>query len=133
LPDLVMPDVYFHCAICGAALAAVADAAGAVEECYACERQVPVPALIHLPGASAGCAPLFPAEILAVELKFRCPECTTKLRIDVRWEGREISCPKCRTSSKVPRWSETRPLKVVRLSDAEIEFLSATSAGSVGG
>ena len=128
-----MPDVHFHCAICGVALAAVQNAAGAVEECYACERQVPVPALIHLPGASAGCAPVFPAEILTVELKFRCPKCTTKPRIDVRWEGRDVSCPKCDTPLKVPRWSQTVPIKVVRLSDAEVEFLSASSAGSAGG
>jgi hypothetical protein len=151
-----MTDVRFHCAICGTALTAAADASGAVEECHACGRQVPVPALIHLRGGSAGCASLFPEEILSVELRFRCNRCTTKLRIDVRWEGREVPCPKCNLQLKVPRWSHLReepreePRKkqrkssrkkprreapgepaassIVRLSPAEIEFLSGAPA-----
>jgi transcription elongation factor Elf1 len=123
-----MHDVHFHCAICGTALAAVAGAAGAVAECHACGRYVPVPGLIHLPGASAGCAPAFPEEILGVELRFRCPRCTTKLSIDVRWEGHEVSCPKCNLQTKVPRWSRTRPAVLGQLSDAEIEFLSAAES-----
>jgi DNA-directed RNA polymerase subunit RPC12/RpoP len=127
-----MTDVHFHCAICGTALTVAGDAAGAVEECRACGRQVPVPALIHLNGGTAGCAPLFPEEILGVELKFRCARCATKLRIDVRWEGREVPCPKCNLQLKVPRWSrpavETRASNVARLSPAEVEFLSGSSA-----
>jgi DNA-directed RNA polymerase subunit RPC12/RpoP len=127
-----MTEVRFHCAICGTALTASADAAGAVEECRACGRQVPVPSLIHLNGGSAGCAPLFPEEILGVELKFRCTRCATKLRIDVRWEGREVPCPNCNLRLKVPRWSqpraETRAPSNARLSPEEIEFLSGTSA-----
>jgi DNA-directed RNA polymerase subunit RPC12/RpoP len=128
----VMSDVRFHCAICGTALTARADAAGAVEECHACGRHVPVPALIHLKGGSAECAALFPEEILGVDLKFRCTRCATKLRIDVRWEGREVPCPRCNLRLKVPRWSEpradARAPSAPRLTPAEIEFLSGTPA-----
>lgn len=35
-------------------------------------------------------------------LRFRCPECNRKLRIDARWVGRHVTCPQCGAPVNVP-------------------------------
>lgn len=119
-----MTSTHFFCANCGVGLTVGAESAGRTIQCPACHRAVPVP---H---AMRGCLPIFPHDVLALELKFLCSGCGAKLRIDARLEGDTVPCPKCAQATKVPRWSEDAPLppaagRVVQLSTAEIEFLSS--------
>ena len=129
-----MSDTRFFCAICGTALKAAADWPGDLAECPACSSIVPVPGRMK-----AGCAHVFPPDVLAVEVKFLCGSCKRKLRADGRWEGRSIKCPECGAKLSVPRWSsaagETAPdasapvaTAMTCLSAAEVEFLSGTMA-----
>ena len=131
-----MPDLAFFCVVCGRKLHTSAEPAGGVAECPQCLRVVPVPSF----GAAVealGCAlPAFPVDILAVELKFRCVQCEAKLAIDVRLQDREVSCPKCQATIRVPRlcappWpigaAALRPAASPLLSLAETEFLSGLS------
>jgi DNA-directed RNA polymerase subunit RPC12/RpoP len=125
-----MTSTQFHCAICGAGLSVGAESAGRVIECPACRHVVPVP--VRLPRGAIGTLPLLPPEVLALELKFLCPGCQAKLRIDARLEGESVACPKCQQPTRVPRWSappretELRVApKRAELSAAEIEFLSS--------
>ena len=109
-----------------------AESAGRVIECPACRHVVPVPARLPQPGNSTGCLPLLPPDVLALEVKFACPGCAAKLRIDARLEGEAVDCPKCGQTARVPHWSAPAvgvgPRAVDRtaeLSAAEIEFLSS--------
>ena len=132
-----MPTIRFFCVICGTALTGIADTPAGVVVCHSCARHVPVPRLVDVPGPSVGCVPVFPPEILAVEVKFLCTSCRSRLGADARWEGRGVICPVCGDKTTVPRWSsveawlltaETANKKTaagtVRLSTEEIDFLS---------
>lgn len=132
-----MPETRFFCAVCGTALKAAAGSPDDLVECPSCSCVVPVPSRVKI-GRSAGCAHVFPPDVLAVEVKFLCSGCKNKLRADGRWEGRSIKCPECGTKLTVPRWSvaagEASPLlrdalaplatATTCLSTAEVEFLS---------
>jgi DNA-directed RNA polymerase subunit RPC12/RpoP len=50
-------------------------------------------------------AVVFPPEILAMEVKFLCTSCQSRLGADARWEGRGVICPVCGDKTRVPRWS----------------------------
>jgi DNA-directed RNA polymerase subunit RPC12/RpoP len=89
--------------------------------------------------------PAFPPEILAVEVKFLCTSCQSRLGADARWQGRGVLCPVCGDKTRVPLWSnipgwsptpETSqgakaPL-TVKLSSEEIAFLSQPTAANPG-
>jgi DNA-directed RNA polymerase subunit RPC12/RpoP len=126
-----MPSTRFHCAHCGTALSADPESTGRLLECPACQHTVPVPARLPArPGALDG-LPLLPGDILALEIKFLCPDCGAKLRIDARMEGLLVDCPKCTHRIRIPHWS-TAPApartavasRAAELSEAEIAFLS---------
>jgi hypothetical protein len=124
-----MTDLRFHCAICGLQLTAALERAGATIECPACERIVPVPSLWTRPYADAGCLPVLPPDILALEIKFHCNVCRARLQMDARAEGSLITCPRCRAETRVPEWSRV-PVAVVppvvQLGADEIGYLCAT-------
>jgi peptide subunit release factor 1 (eRF1) len=75
---------------------------------------------------------LLPRGILALEVKFLCPDCNVKLQIDARLEGQTVNCPKCQHEICVPHWSAAPVTRkhqqpatpTAELSEAEIEFLS---------
>lgn len=126
-----MSSTRFYCAHCGTALSADSDSSGQIIDCPACQRTVPVPARLPTrPGALENLA-LLPGEILALEIKFLCPDCGVKLRIDARMEGLLVDCPKCAHRIRIPHWSTApapaRPSLATRpaeLTEAEIQFLS---------
>src|SRR5262245_38158370 len=101
-----MSTIRFFCVICGTALEGKASAHGDVVECHACARQVPVPGLVKMPGGTVECAPVFPPDVLALEVKFLCTSGRSPLRADARWEGRKVVCPVCKDSTQIPRWSQ---------------------------
>lgn len=126
-----MSSTRFHCAICGTGLSVAAESTGRLTECPACHHAVPVPG--PLPGTpwTADGLPLLPRDVLALEVKFLCPDCGAKLRIDARLEGHSVDCPKCAHSICIPRWSTAPPAPrrdpialAAELTEAEIEFLS---------
>lgn len=132
-----MPTIRFFCVICGTALKGVTDPPTGVVECHSCARHVPVPTLADVAGGSAGCAPAFVPEVLALEVKFLCTSCQSRLGADARWEGRGVICPVCGDKTRVPQWSnvsrwpltpeaahDTKAPGTVRLSSEEIAFLS---------
>ncbi len=131
-----MPTIRFFCVICGTALKGTTDTSTSVVECHSCSRHVPVPMLADVSGSSAGAVPVFPPEILALEVKFLCNSCQSRLGADARWEGRGVICPVCGDKTQVPRWSrvsqwpraeagaKTPTLGNVTLSSEEIAFLT---------
>ena len=134
-----MPTIQFFCVICGTALHGKTDAHDDVIECHSCAHQVPVPRLVKMPGRLAGCAAVFPPDVLALEVKFLCTACQSPLRADARWEGRGVICPVCGDKTGVPHWSEftqrTRTADfsgTAKLSSEEIEFLSQSVPASPG-
>lgn len=131
-----MSDLAFFCVVCGKRLNTSADPACGLAECPHCLCVVPVPSF----GTSLdylGCSlPAFPAEVLAVEVKFLCEKCEAKLEIDVRMQDRDVTCPKCNAGIRVPRLraealpvsaSLARAAAASLLSLAETEFLSGNS------
>jgi DNA-directed RNA polymerase subunit RPC12/RpoP len=142
----------FYCVICGTAMKTSADSTDDVVECPKCRRRVPVPRLASLSGRFVGCVPVFPPEVLDMEVKFLCTSCRKRLRADARWEGRTVTCPVCSKNTLVPRWSRVptwsraagsepeasrsdRPAgraAVVSLSEDEIQFLSEAAAPQPG-
>lgn len=50
--------------------------------------------------------PALPPEIVALEVKFLCTSCESRLGVDARWEGRGVICPVCGDKTRVPCWSE---------------------------
>ena len=136
-----MTETRFFCAVCGTALKAAAESPDNLVECHSCSHVVPVPNRVKT-GRTPGCAHVFPPDVLAVEVKFRCGSCKNKLRVDGRWEGRSVKCPQCGARLTVPRWSGTPgddapPLRgasspnaipTTQLSTAEVEFLSEPAA-----
>jgi DNA-directed RNA polymerase subunit RPC12/RpoP len=139
-----MSSIRFYCVICGAAMKTSAEATEDVVQCPNCARRVPVPRLTSLSGRFAGCVPVFPPEVLDLEVKFLCTSCRNRLRADARWEGRNVVCPVCGKRTAVPRWSRVpmwsrapeaavaasrsdrsaNEIPAVTLSRDEIEFLS---------
>lgn len=92
-----------------------------------------------LTGRLTRCAPVFPPDVLELEVKFLCAFCNNRLRADARWEGRSVICPVCSEKTGVPRWSagfrwsgvnhetdipDVRPASAPRLSEDEIAFLT---------
>jgi DNA-directed RNA polymerase subunit RPC12/RpoP len=125
-----MSAIEFHCVLCGEKMRAEPAFAGAVADCPACSRRVPVPGFPS-GGSHGDCLPVYAAGILSLDVNFRCPACRANLVIDARWEGRSVDCPACKTPLTVPLWSriplsrsETKPSPAT-LSEAEIHFLSA--------
>ena len=100
-----MPTIRFFCVICGTALEENTDSSTGVVECHSCARHVPMPHPANVPSPAAACVPVFPPEILAVEVKFLCTSCQSRLGADARWEGRGVVCPVCGDKTRVPRWS----------------------------
>ena len=125
-----MNDLRFHCAICGLQLVAELEQAGGTLECPACERIVPVPSMWTRRHAEAGCMPVLPPDILAMEIKFHCSVCRVRLQLDARAEGSLITCPRCRAETRVPEWSRAPATvvasPVVQLGADEIGYLCAT-------
>ena len=120
-----MADLFFYCALCGHSLAIGPEHAGELVECYACHRVVPVPGYAPPTGGQRDWLPAFPADILAVEIKFQCGRCESKLRVDARWEGRRLRCPHCASDGRVPVWSRVKVGETgSALSLEEIAFLS---------
>jgi len=99
-----MSSISFFCAVCGQALTAHSSFAGEVMDCTRCERSVPVPGFPAMPGET-GCAPVYPPEILSMDVVFLCRGCNAKLVIDGRLEGRELDCPQCQARVRAPLWS----------------------------
>ena len=142
--SILMPTIRFFCVICGTALKGTTESPTSVVECHSCSRHVPVPRLADVPGSSVGCAPVFPPEILAVEVKFLCTSCQSRLGADARWEGRGVICSVCGDRTRVPRWSrvsqwpraddgaKTPGLGNVTLSSEEIAFLSSPAPTNPG-
>ena len=104
-----MSDFQFYCAICGAAMTALRQSAGGLKECPACQHVVPIPGYPEVPGGSVEYLGIFRPEILDVVMKFLCPHCTSKMSVDVRWEGRAVACPYCHQAFHVPSWSSAEP------------------------
>ena len=140
-----MPTIRFFCVICGTALKGNTDSPNGVVECHSCARHVPVPMLAEAPGPAVGCVPAFPPEILAVEVKFLCTSCKSRLGADAHWEGRGVICPVYGDTTRVPRWSGgsqwpltpesangTKLPGAVKLSPEEIEFLSQSAPAKPG-
>jgi DNA-directed RNA polymerase subunit RPC12/RpoP len=44
----------------------------------------------------------YPADTLSVNIRFVCPACKSKLRIDVAAAGRRVACVRCRRTIRVP-------------------------------
>jgi hypothetical protein len=42
-----------------------------------------------------------------VDVKFHCPTCLTKLKVDARFGGQTVPCPKCAVTLPVPQWYGT--------------------------
>ena len=142
-----MPTIRFFCVICGTALQGTTDSRPGVVKCHSCSRHVPVPALADVAGLPAGGAPAFPREILAVEVKFLCNSCQSRLGADARWEGRGVICSVCGDRTRVPHWSnvaqwpraaevaqgaKTPGIPDASLSSEEIEFLSHPAPANPG-
>jgi len=134
-----MPTIRFFCVICGTALEGSTESTTGVAQCHSCAHHVPVPHLADVPELCAAPVPAFPPEVLAMEVKFLCTSCQSRLGADARWEGRGFVCPVCGDKTRVPRWSRVqhwpRPAesalkaKAKRTADAtlspeEIAFLS---------
>lgn len=113
---------------------------GSVSECPACSRLMPVP---PKPADHPDEWPtLYPPNVIAVEIIFRCPACEARLSIDVSNAGTQVQCPPCKQTITVPqvtrpptsRRTETARVNlplVARLSPQEIEFLSAITGPAV--
>ncbi len=148
-----MPTIRFFCVICGTALHAPSDSPKNIVECPSCSRSVPVPGPVGLTSRLSHCPPVFPPEVLDLEVKFLCSSCNHRLRADARWEGRSVVCPVCSEKIGVPRWSaglrwadmgdeaETPPVRkasatggaaALKLSEDEIAFLSEATMANPG-
>ena len=120
----------FHCVICGTALETATSLPAQLTECANCLHVVPIPSRVSSPRENAECLPVLPQGILSVEIKILCAHCDSKIRLDARLEGQNISCPVCASSVQVPAWSRppvaASEIAATPLSPAEIEFLSGS-------
>ena len=103
-PPDVMSRLLFYCAVCGHSLIVGEEHAGSLAECPSCERLVPVPGWRPERRAGAGCLGALAPNLLGVDVKFLCPGCRAKLKVDARWGGRTLSCPQCKAEVCVPQW-----------------------------
>jgi len=99
-----MSRLSFFCAVCGHSLVVGVEHAGSLAECPSCERIVPVPGWRPPARALAGCLGVYATSLLAVDVKFQCPSCRAKLKVDARWGGQTIPCPSCAKTMSVPQW-----------------------------
>jgi len=99
-----MSRLSFFCVVCGHSLIVGVEHAGSLAECPSCERIVPVPGWRPERRAGAGCLGVYAPNLLGVDVKFHCPKCRTKLKVDARWGGNPLTCPECATSLTVPQW-----------------------------
>lgn len=99
-----MSRLSFFCAVCGHSLIVEIEHAGSLAECPSCERIVPVPGWRPQRRAGAGCLGVLAPNLLGVDVKFLCPKCQTKLKVDARWGGTSLACPLCETTLTVPQW-----------------------------
>jgi Zn-finger nucleic acid-binding protein len=99
-----MSRLSFFCAVCGHSLIVGDEYAGSLAECPSCERLVPVPGWRPQRRAGAGCLGVLAPNLLGVDVKFLCPECRAKLKVDARWGGKTLPCPQCNASLPIPQW-----------------------------
>ena len=96
-----MPTNRFSCVTCGTALSQTTDAPTGGSQCRSCAFTFSVPNFTSMS--------VFPPEVLALEVKFLCTSCQSRLGADARWEGRGVICPVCGDKTRVPLWSSILP------------------------
>jgi transcription elongation factor Elf1 len=99
-----MSRLSFFCVVCGHSLIVGIEHAGSLAECPNCERLVPVPGWRPQRRAGAECLGVLAPKLLGVDVRFLCPECRTKLKVDARLGGKTLPCPKCGTILPIPQW-----------------------------
>jgi hypothetical protein len=76
--------------------------AGLMTVCTGCARTIRVPIdplpLSELPAQGAAYSP----EILSIDIRFLCPACGSKLKIDARAAGTEAACVCCGKKIRAP-------------------------------
>ncbi len=124
-----MDDIRFRCRACDAKLKIDAALAGAEVACPHCRAALVVPGERDAEAASR------PAVILSVEMRFLCPRCQSKLRIDVTKCGTRAQCPACAGTIQIPAMPASVPPspalaqpRVALLTSEEIEFLTAVKS-----
>ncbi len=136
-----MDEIPFFCVICGESLCAKAKSAGGFCDCPRCQHVVPIPGYPQRPGQFGYPTAAYMPGILAIEVKFLCGHCGSRLRVDARCQGLMRACSVCREQTLVPKWSgapqpaaaeevltfQTEPLG--SLTAEEREFLSAPLEG----
>jgi len=95
-----MNEVHFYCVFCGSPMKAGDDFQTDVRECARCFRVVPVPP--GPAGVSSQWPQVYPADIIAIEIKFPCTQCGSKLEVDAREAGATVYCPICTSEIKAP-------------------------------
>jgi hypothetical protein len=101
-------DIRFLCTACGSKLRIDAAAAGRHVTCSRCGKATRVPSLpsSENPGATvvSNVAPAASdaARILSAELRFFCPACQGKLRVEASAAGQAMSCVLCQAAIQVP-------------------------------
>lgn len=118
-----MSTVHFFCVMCGAPLFRGAGSSRPLVQCPKCAHVVPTPEVLG--NADSAVPKIFPRGVVALEMIFLCPHCDCQIQIDARGEGQAVECPRCERETMVPRWSRSEP-EAVELSDAEVEFLTAS-------
>ena len=128
-----MNNLSFSCASCGHIMSIGREFSGARVECSDCRQLTAVPGPRTNTVRTLHPDAVLPAEILGIEIKFRCEHCSSKLMIDFRWQGRPIDCPCCERKVQVPRCSDSviddgvvspPSIPAPRLSPEELAFLS---------
>ena len=124
-----MDDIRFRCRACDAKLKIDAALAGAEVACPHCRAALVVPGEREADAASR------PAVVLSVEMRFLCPRCQTKLRIDVTKCGTRAACPSCAGTIQIPAMPPVAPSspalaqpQVALLTSEEIEFLTTVKS-----
>jgi len=130
-------EVHFYCVLCGVPMKAGSELAENVCECPRCFRFVPVPP--ESAKESPQWPQIYPPDVIAIEIKFPCSECGSKLEIDARSAGDTVYCPICTSAIKSPHLAFLimPPLSVapkskiefakpaINLSPQEIDFLNS--------
>jgi DNA-directed RNA polymerase subunit RPC12/RpoP len=95
-------DLRFRCRECSAEVVSSSENAGLTTVCPGCARAIRVPAdplsTFDMPAPDTA----DPADTLSVNIRFVCPACKCKLRIDVAAAGRRVACVRCRRTIRVP-------------------------------
>lgn len=103
-------DIRFLCVACGSKLSIDVAAAGRWIVCTRCEQTLRVPLLPSRTtpdstdgeSSQAGDAGAISEQTLSAELRFVCPQCRGKLRIDARAAGQSMPCVLCGRTIRVP-------------------------------